>query len=106
MGTIAVTTLVAWYTLLLVHTHDPSPCLPRFPLSLSVFVSRPSSLDSFCTVRAFPPGANVRVHTRAHACTHTRAAARAFPLPAVVAVRALSPLASLFFYLLSRLAVT
>jgi len=35
VGTIAVTTLVAWYTLLVVHTHGPSPCLPRFSLSLS-----------------------------------------------------------------------
>jgi len=35
VGTIAVTTLVAWYTLLVVHTHGPSPCLPRFSLSHS-----------------------------------------------------------------------
>lgn len=67
VGTIAVTTLVAWYTLLAVHTHAPSPCLPRVPLSLSVFVCRPRSLDSFCTYVRFLPvqtPCNARVHTR------------------------------------------
>ena len=88
VGTIAVTTLVAWYTLLVVHTHDPSlpvslasPFLSPSPSS----VSRPSSLDSFCTVRAFPPGAN------AHTCTHTRASSRVLSLSLSLS------LASLFF---------
>lgn len=89
VGTIAVTTLVAWYTLLVVHTHDPSPCLPRFPLSHSVSVSRPSSLDSFYTTRTCVSSRckhrATLACTRVHACTHTRARSRG-------RVRALSPL--------------
>lgn len=85
VGTIAVTTLVAWYTLLVVHTHDPSPSLPPFSrrLCLSPELSR-----FLLHVRAFPPGANTVQRSRAHACTHTDAAAAR----SRVRVRALSPL--------------
>lgn len=103
VGTIAVTTLVAWYTLLVVHTHDPSPCLPRFPLFLSVFVPRPSLSRFPLHVRAFPPGANApcnaRVHTRER--IQTRARILGARVPAYVCVYSL---ASLFFRLLSRVA--
>jgi len=92
VGTIAVTTLVAWYTLLVVHTHDPSPCLPRFSLSHSVSVSRPSSRDSFCTYVRFLPvqtPCNARVHTRAR----IHAGPRAFSRTGALSLS----LASLFF---------
>jgi len=101
VGTIAVTTLVAWYTLLVVHTHDPSPCLPRFPLSRSVSVSLPELSRFLLHVRAFPPGANTVQRSRAHACTHTRGAARVL---AYVCVLSLSLSLSPLFFSVSSLA--
>lgn len=89
MGTIAVTTLVAWCTLLAVHTHDPSPCLPRFPpFSVRPRLSLSFSLDSFCTYVRFLP-VQIPVQ-RSRARIHARGR-----------VRALSPL---FFFSASSLA--
>lgn len=97
VGTIAVTTLVAWYTLLVVHTHDPSPCLsPASPLSLTVFVPRPSLSRFPLRVRAFPPGANApcnaRVHTRERIHTRARILGARARVPVRTCACALSPL--------------
>lgn len=99
VGTIAVTTLVAWYTLLVVHTHDPSLCLPRFSLShfISVFPSLFSPSFSLSRlllhVRAFPPGAHTYVQ---RSCAYTRTRIHSWTACILVCTCACS-LASLFF---------
>lgn len=98
VGTIAVTTLVAWYTLLMVHTHSLSLCLPRF--SLFLFVSVPHA-DYLST-----PSARTCVSCRCTHAVHTREARILLPAIARLSrVRLCAcSLASLFFFRLSRAA--
>lgn len=80
VGTIAVTTLVAWYTLLVVHTHGPSLCLPRFSLSHFISVSPPLFslslfflfLDFFCTYVRFLLVRTHMCNDHVRICTRTR----------------------------------